>query len=75
MLSLNDSYWVVPGGFAGTFTEYNLYENRFAEVLSLVAYTGVGQSNQAFTTSWYSPHEGFPQGDLENSPDHNQGRN
>ena len=50
-LSLNDSYWVVPSDFSGTFKEYNLYENRFSEVLSLVAYTGVGTANQAFTTS------------------------
>lgn len=50
-LSLNDSYWVVPGGFSGTFTQYNLYENRFSEILSLVAYTGIGQSDAAFTTS------------------------
>ncbi|MBR5923354.1 MAG: helix-turn-helix transcriptional regulator, partial [Clostridia bacterium] len=50
-LSLNDSYWVVPVGFEGTFREFNLYENRFSEVLSLVAYTGVGTSNKAFTTS------------------------
>lgn len=50
-LSLNDSYWVVPTGFEGRFAEYNLYENRFSEILSLVAYTGVGSSHQAFTTS------------------------
>lgn len=50
-LSLNDSYWVVPLGFAGSFGEYNLYENRFSSVLSLVAYTGVGQSHAVFTTS------------------------
>ena len=50
-LSLNDSYWVVPADFNGTFKEFNLYENRFSEVLSLVAYTGVGTANQAFTTS------------------------
>lgn len=50
-LSLNDSYWVVPQEFEGTFEEYNLYENRFSEVLSLVAYTGVNASNRAFTTS------------------------
>ena len=50
-LSLNDSYWVVPLGFEGTFKEYNLYENRFSSVLSLVAYTGVGQSHETFTTS------------------------
>jgi transcriptional regulator with XRE-family HTH domain len=50
-LSLNDSFWVVPKGFVGTFGQYNLYENRFSEILSLVAYTGAGQSNEAFTTS------------------------
>ncbi len=50
-LSLNDSYWVVPEGFTGTFAHYNLYENRFSEMLALVAYTGAGQSRQAFTTS------------------------
>lgn len=50
-LSLNDSFWVVPQEFEGTYEEYNLYENRFSEVLSLVAYTGVNNSNHAFTTS------------------------
>lgn len=50
-LSLNDSYWVVPDGFEGKFADYNLYENRFSEMLALVAYTGAGQSQEAFTTS------------------------
>ena len=50
-LSLNDSFWVVPKGFEGSFAQYNLYENRFSEILSLVAYTGIGQSDAAFTTS------------------------
>ena len=50
-LSLNDSYWIVPQGFEETFAAYNLYENRFSEILSLVAYTGVGQTPKAFTTS------------------------
>jgi len=50
-LSLNDSYWIVPEGFDGKFADYNLYENRFSEILSLVAYTGVTQSDAAFTTS------------------------
>lgn len=50
-LSLNDSFWVVPQEFDGKFEEYNLYENRFSEVLSLVAYTGANASNRAFTTS------------------------
>ena len=50
-LSLNDSFWVVPEGFDGKFSQYNLYENRFSEMLSLVAYTGAGGSRQRFTTS------------------------
>ena len=50
-LSLNDSYWIVPEGFAGKFANYNLYQNRFSEALALVAYTGAGQSREAFTTS------------------------
>lgn len=50
-LSLNDSYWVVPENFAGSFAQYNLYENRFSEVLSLIAYTGAGMSDEKFTTS------------------------
>ena len=50
-LSLNDSYWIVPDGFDGSFAEYNLYENRFSEALALVAYTGAGYSREAFSTS------------------------
>lgn len=50
-LSLNDSYWIVPEDFDGKFAQYNLYENRFSEMLALVAYTGIGGSNEAFTTS------------------------
>lgn len=50
-LSLNDSYWIVPEGFEGTFEQYNLYDNRFSEMLALVAYTGAGQTKQVFTTS------------------------
>ncbi len=50
-LSLNDCYWVVPENFDGKFKDFNLYENRFSEVLSLVAYTGAGRSDAAFSTS------------------------
>ena len=50
-LSLNDSYWIVPEGFDGKFSDFNLYENRFSEILSLVAYTGVTQSDATFSTS------------------------
>jgi hypothetical protein len=50
-LSLNDSYWVVPQNFTGKFAEYNLYENKFSEILSLVAYTGHRQEDALFSTS------------------------
>ena len=50
-LSLNDSYWVVPVGFDGSFSDYNLYDNRFSEVLSLIAYTGAGKLSGKLTTS------------------------
>lgn len=50
-LSLNDSYWIVPEGFEGKFSAYNLYENNFSSVLSLVAYTGIGHSKPVNTTS------------------------
>ena len=50
-LSLNDSFWVTPSDFTGSFSDYNLYENPFSEVLSIVAYTGYGSSDRAFTTS------------------------
>ena len=43
-LSLNDCYWVVDEGFAGTFDQYNLYDNRFSRVLALIAFTGYGSS-------------------------------
>ena len=39
-LSLNDSYWVVPRGFAGRFDDYNLYENPFSEVIGALAVAG-----------------------------------
>lgn len=50
-LSLNDSYWIVPEGFDGKFADSNLYENRFSEILSLVAYTGEIQKDPAFLAS------------------------
>lgn len=43
-LSLNDCYWVVEEGFKGTFDNYNLYDNRFSQVLALIAFTGYGSS-------------------------------
>lgn len=43
-LSLNDCYWVVEEGFDGTFEKYNLYDNRFSQLLALIAFTGYGSS-------------------------------
>ena len=43
-LSLNDSYWIVPLGFDGGYADYNLYENRFSNVLANIAFTGYGSS-------------------------------
>lgn len=43
-LSLNDCYWVVEEGFDGTFDKFNLYDNRFSQILALIAFTGYGSS-------------------------------
>ena len=43
-LSLNDSYWVVEEGFEGKFSDYNFFENRFSNILALIAFTGYGSS-------------------------------
>lgn len=43
-LSLNDCYWVVEQGFEGKYDKYNLYENKFSQVLALIAFTGYGSS-------------------------------
>ncbi len=43
-LSLNDCYWVVEDSFDGKFEKYNLYENRFSNILALIAFTGFGSN-------------------------------
>lgn len=43
-LSLNDCYWVVDESFNGSFEKYNLYENRFSNVIAQIAFTGYGSS-------------------------------
>ena len=43
-LSLNDCYWIVEEGFDGTFAKYNLYDNRFSQILANIAFTGCGSS-------------------------------
>lgn len=50
-LSLNDCYWVVEDGFDGTFEKYNLYENKFSQILALIAFTGYGSSVQTSLAS------------------------
>jgi len=45
-LSLNDCYWIVDESFDGTFDEYNLYDNKFSRVLSMIAYTGYGNTTR-----------------------------
>ena len=43
-LSLNDCYWITEEGFEGSFEKYNLYDNRFSQILALIAFTGYGSS-------------------------------
>ena len=50
-LSLNDSYWVVPQGFPGKFDDYDLYDNDFSNILSLVAYTGIDRKVRGLDSS------------------------
>lgn len=51
-LSVNDCYWIVPAGFEGKFSKYNLYENSFDKALSLIAWTGFGSVRpSAFSSS------------------------
>lgn len=50
-LSLNDSYWIIPSNSDLKFDEYNLYENDFTDILSLVAYTGRPYSSKKIHSS------------------------
>lgn len=57
-LSLNDCYWVTEESFDGKFANYNLYDNRFSNTLSHMAFTGYGsflksslRSSPEFTTN------------------------
>ena len=43
-LSLNDSYWITDENETKTFSQVNLYENRFSRILASVAFTGYGSS-------------------------------
>ncbi|MCP4345016.1 MAG: XRE family transcriptional regulator [Desulfobacterales bacterium] len=46
-LSLNDCYWVVDDNFKDFYSEYNLYDNGFDHTLSLIAYTGYGDTQKS----------------------------
>ena len=50
-LSLNDSYWVPQISFEKSFGEMNLYQNKFDEILSLIAYTGYGSKKEGYGTT------------------------
>ncbi len=50
-LSLNDCYWIVNEDFDGLFDKYNLYDNRFNRILSMIAYTGYGDTIRSDFTS------------------------
>ncbi|MGX8833747.1 hypothetical protein ACWG0P_05980 [Amedibacillus sp. YH-ame6] len=50
-LSVNDPYWVVSQDFNGRWEEYNLYENHFSDILSLVAFTGCNTSVKELSPS------------------------
>ena len=43
-LSLTDCYWVTYPDDQKTFAEVNLFDNRFSQVLSQIAFTGYGSS-------------------------------
>jgi len=53
-LSLNDVYWVVPDGFDGAWTDFNLYENDFSDAIAQMAFSGVGPE---FREQWTSSPE------------------
>lgn len=37
-LSLNDSYWIIPADKDFCWKNYNLYQNKFSEIISLIAF-------------------------------------
>lgn len=61
-MSLNDSYCVVHAGEAPCFDKYNLFENSFDTVLSIIAYTGRVPSSEVGSgiPSELSPSGTFP---------------
>lgn len=61
-LSLTDCYWITYPNDQKTFAEVNLFDNRFSQVLSQIAFTGYGsspaskfRSSPEFTTNGMLP--------------------
>ncbi len=50
-LSLNDCYWLKDATIKETFSDVNLYDNRFSRILGQIAFTGYGNSNISGITS------------------------
>ena len=50
-LSLNDSYWVTPYDLNRPFSSYDLYENKFDQTLSYIAFAGYGSTDHKFMTT------------------------
>lgn len=49
-LSLTDAYWIVQDNSL-KFKDYNLFDNDFSEVLSLISFTGYGEKIKELITS------------------------
>ena len=45
-LSLNDVHWVTPDGSKAKWGKVNLYDNPFSEILSVMAFTGLGPNDR-----------------------------
>ena len=50
-LSLNDTFWITPADAGYKWKDYNLYDNKFDEALSLVAFSGMSHKVSGFTSS------------------------
>lgn len=55
--SLNDSYWIVPSECGYQWGDYNLYSNRFDEMLERVAFDGISyRASELVTTPEYTTY-------------------
>jgi hypothetical protein len=54
-LSLNDSYWVTPDGFDGTWSNFNFYDNAFDEAVGTIAFGGRHDGRQRHPIEKPSP--------------------